>query len=432
MNRTEAFKAALLAFAVTMLAGAGVATAAITPTDDADSLAEALEDDEVVTGAAFQVAPPNGNPAAVADTDLALFPLDGPNYTMLSTGNTREADDPDNSESTSSDNGGDNSEAGPGVRDQVTLRVDIEVPESANCLTFDYRFLTEEFDEFVGSDFNDAFLAELDASTFTLQSDGTVIAPNNFAAGPDGDVTTVNSVGTSADNALGTTYDGATPIQRATTPISPGGHSIFLTVYDASDAIFDSTAFIDNLEVRNVDSDVCVRGSAETPSEDQLCQGQQPTIFTINGVAKGTRDDDVILGSNRSDVIRARGGDDVVCARGGPDLIRGQGGADSIEGNRGRDDLRGNGGNDVILGNRGRDVVSGQAGEDFVKGAKANDRVYGGRADDRLVGNRGDDRIYGRAGEDLLRGGKNSDNLFGGRGDDRCFGGEGSDRRKSC
>ena len=226
---------AVMAFVLTMFIGVGSAAAVITPTQSANALAGALDRNGGVTGAALTEVPPNGNPTAVSDSDLALFPLDGPSYAVLSTGDATAAGDPDNSESTSSDNGSNPSNAGPGVYDQATLRVDFTVPAEANCLTFDYRFLTEEFDEFVGSDFNDAFLAELDASSFILEDDGSVVAPNNFAAGPDVDVTTVKESSTSADNSFGTTYDGATAILRATTPISEGAHSVFLTVYDAAE-----------------------------------------------------------------------------------------------------------------------------------------------------------------------------------------------------
>lgn len=434
-GRFGLLKATILAFAISMFVGTGAASAVITPTSNPDALGDALDNTgspSAVTGAALQELPPNGDPTAVSSTGLALFPLDGPDYTVLSTGDSTAANDPDDSESTSSDNGSNPSDAGAGVYDLVTLRVDLDVPADVNCLTLDYRFLTEEFDEFVGSDFNDAFLAELDASTFNLQDDGSVVAPNNFAAGPDGDVTTVKESSTSADNSFGTTYDGATAILRATTPITEGAHSIFLSIYDVSDAIFDSTAFVDNLRLRSVPEQDCVVGSADTPQEDATCDGKQPTVFTINGVAKGTEGDDVILGSNGSDVIQGGGGNDTICSLDGPDLVRGQGGADFIVGGKGRDDLRGNGGNDVIKGSRGRDVVSGHAGEDRLSGRKGNDKVYGGKANDDLLGNAGDDRLYGRKGMDFLKGGRGADNLRGGSGTDNCVGNEGTDVKSGC
>jgi Ca2+-binding RTX toxin-like protein len=419
-----------------MLLGTGLAGAVITPTSDADSLAEALDGTGVlesrISGAELTEAPPTGNPAAVSDTPLALFPLNGLNYTILSSGNARDANNANDSDSLSTDNGSSDGRGGPGAFDLVTLRVDLNVPPDFNCLTVDYRFLTEEFDEFVGSQFNDVFLAELDASTFLLQDDGSIVATNNFAQGPDGNPTTVNSAGTSADNALGTTYDGATPILRASTPITPGPHSVYLSVFDVADAIFDSTAFIDNLKLRNVSPENCTLGAAGPPNEPKTCRGEEPTIFGSSGVIKGTNGDDVILGTSGGVVVKAGGGDDLICTLGGPDLVRGQGGADEIIGGRGRDDVRGNDGNEIVKGSRGRDTDSGQLGVDRVTGRLGKDRVFGGGAGDIVLGASGNDKLFGRRGDDRLNGGRGNDKLNGGPGNDTCKSGGGNDRRRSC
>ncbi|HKJ36680.1 MAG TPA: choice-of-anchor L domain-containing protein [Solirubrobacterales bacterium] len=432
---TTLLKAGALTFVAALFFATGSASAGITPTSNGEALTDAIDDglgDAVVNSTLLQE-PPNGNPAAVSDSELALMPFKGGTYTMLSSGDTTAADDPDNSEALSNDNGGSGGAHGGDVFDLVTLRVDLDVPDDVNCLTIDYRFLTEEFDEFVGSDFNDAFLAELDNSSFVVQGDGSVLAPQNFAVGPDGAVTTVNTAGTSADNALGTTYDGATPVLRATTPITPGEHSVFLSTYDASDAIYDSTAFVDNMRLRNVDPENCVAGAANNPIEDRLCQGEEPTVFAVNGFATGTKKDDVILGTGGSEVIRGRGGDDTICAAGGNDKVRGNQGDDTIVGNKGGDDLRGNLGDDTIRGSRGNDTISGQNGKDVAFGGRGRDTVNGGKLADKLVGNAGSDVVRGRSGDDLLRGGKNSDRLRGGTGTDKCRTGRGNNESvKGC
>lgn len=414
------------------MVGAVAMIGAINATNDGDTLAQSTEGQDIVTGGELVVVPPNGSPAAVSDTDLTLFPLSGDDNLILSTGDATAADAPDDSESRSADNGAQNSNAGPGIFDQVTLRVDLQIPEGRNCLTLDYRLLTEEFDEFVGAEFNDAFLAEINESSFTLQSDGTVIAPNNFAVGPDGEPTTVKGSGTSTDNSLGTTYDGGSPILRATTPITPGAQSIFLTVYDAGDAIYDTTVLVDNIKARDVPASDCKVGSADTGKEQRLCAGEDPTIFAVNGRAKGTNGDDVILGTAEGDVINGRGGDDIICGAEGVDDIRGQGGNDVIRGNAGDDRLDGNGGDDKIQGNVGQDVIRGMAGNDRVEGNKMRDRVFGGKDGDAVNGGNAKDRLFGRRGNDNLRGGKGPDNLRGGPGFDNCRGGRGDDKRSGC
>jgi hypothetical protein len=54
----------------------------------------------------------------------------------------------------------------------------------------------------------------------------------------------------SAANAAGTTYDGATPLLSASTQVSPGPHSLFLSIFDQGDDIYDSATLIDRLHAR--------------------------------------------------------------------------------------------------------------------------------------------------------------------------------------
>ena len=74
----------------------------------------------------------------------------------------------------------------------------------------------------MGGSVNDAFVAELDASNFTIGPNNEVIAPRNFAFDEGGNVISVNTAGFSAANSAGTTYDGATSLLRASTPVAPG------------------------------------------------------------------------------------------------------------------------------------------------------------------------------------------------------------------
>lgn len=388
-----------LAIAAAWMMGAvvpGGAFAAVTPTRDAPTVAAAITEDSpgAVPAAEFTALPPGGNPAAVGDSDLATFPLNGPSYAILSSGDAALADDPNTSTSSGSVNGGGNAGHG-AVNDVVTLRLDVAVPQNANCLTFEFRLLSEEFPEYVGSTFNDGFLAELDQSTFNVAGPGNVTAPDNFAIDENGKVPTINTTGTSADNALGTTYDGATPILRATTPITPGPHAVYLSVYDAEDSIYDTSVFVDNLRLRNAPATQCSKGAVPTPSEGGKCQGEKPTVIASDGVATGTKGPDVILGSKASDLIRGRGGDDVICGRGGKDEIKGGQGDDTIQGNNGRDEISGRAGNDELRGGKRADVLRGNAGDDLLRGNRGGDELYGGPGNDECRGGKGDDADFG-------------------------------------
>ena len=100
----------------------------------------------------------------------------------------------------------------------MILKIDLNVPAGVNCLSsFDFRYLSEEYPEFVGSAFNDAFIAELDNSTWTTNG-SDIDAPNNFAFDPANNEISINAAGVTSMTsgfAVGTTYDGATPRLRA-------------------------------------------------------------------------------------------------------------------------------------------------------------------------------------------------------------------------
>jgi hypothetical protein len=132
------------------------------------------------------------------------------------------------------------------------MRIDLRIPRNANCLSFNFRFLSEEYPEFVGDLYNDAFIAELDNSDWSAASkeDPTITAPRNFAVDRERNPIRINRAGVDTmrrSSARGTTFDGATRLLRASTPITPGRHRLYLSVFDQGDRIYDSAVFLDNL-----------------------------------------------------------------------------------------------------------------------------------------------------------------------------------------
>jgi hypothetical protein len=215
------------------------------------ALARAMaEDPKTIRRGRFSMLPPGGRPAAISTTRLAGFPRHGKSYAILSTGDARAA----SRRNTQPDFG--RGAGGPfvrGARDVVIFRIDLRVPRNTTCLSFRFRYLTEEFPEFVASEFNDAFIAETNSTTWTTASneDPRINAPDNFAQTEGGRLISVNATGPvalSRANAKGTIYDGATPILRASTPIRQGRRTLYLSIFDQGDRQYDSAVFLDRLE----------------------------------------------------------------------------------------------------------------------------------------------------------------------------------------
>jgi hypothetical protein len=216
----------------------------------ATPIARAMASDpSIVRRAVFSTIPPTSKRAAVVSERLAGFPRSGPSFGALTTGNARYADDPNDEPDKGAQSGGPSVR---GARDVTIMKIFLRIPRGANCLSFNFRFLSEEFPEYVDDLFNDAFIAELGKATWTAgtKEDPAIKAPRNFAVDGRGEPIRINRVGDttmSASRAKGTTYDGATRLLRASTPIKPGNRKLYLSIFDQGDRIFDSAVFVDNL-----------------------------------------------------------------------------------------------------------------------------------------------------------------------------------------
>lgn len=236
-----------------------VGPTAIAPTT-AQAVAQAMATPSFgLTSASYLTAPPTGNTGGVGDAYLAGFPTDATTFGVLSSGDVGVIEAPGTY--ASNDLGGDTFR-GDTDQDVTVLKVDFDVPNGSNCLSVDFRFLSEEFPRYVGSSFNDAFIAELDTSSWTTAG-STITAPNNFAFDTDGNVVSINSTGIGGmtpANGVGTAFDGgvpgggdtdgaATTLLSAATTITPGAHSVYFSIFDQGDQILDSAVFLDNLIV---------------------------------------------------------------------------------------------------------------------------------------------------------------------------------------
>lgn len=244
------------------------------PAPAPDPVAEAL-------AAAIDIDPAQLVSASLGDSDPAgtrtattpigdFFPRQGDTFAILSTGLASNADAPDTNNDEIPGGGGvpddvsavlgglDNSQG----NDLVQLTLVLSPPAGQTSLSFDFAFYTEEFPDFIGTDFNDAFLAELGAEPFssTIVISGTEIsAPNNIAFDPNGRVISINAAygfdPADPNPDTGTTYDGTSGLLRATGCLPedrPTGNVVLvLSVTDLGDSIIDSAVFLDNFQWSN-------------------------------------------------------------------------------------------------------------------------------------------------------------------------------------
>ncbi|WP_372788923.1 choice-of-anchor L domain-containing protein, partial [Paraconexibacter sp.] len=273
-----------------VLTAAPPAGAAVVANGSPGALAGAMADGGktgglVLTGASFAMLPPSGAPVGYGDAALSGFPTSGGTFAVMSTGDVTKAPSTMQGGNTSSSNGGPG--RGGSDRDTVVLKVDFTIPSGANCVSFDFRFFSEEYPEYVGRSYNDAFIAELDKTTWTTAG-SAITAPDNIAFDPAGNVISINATGptsVSAENAVGTTYDAGTVLLHASSTVTPGAHSLYFSLFDQGDASLDSTVFIDNLVARTASAGGCTAGATTAPpTVAPVGAASTPPAFGKNGV----------------------------------------------------------------------------------------------------------------------------------------------------
>jgi hypothetical protein len=289
-TRTATIRArqAAAASAVTANAAAGGGSL-ITPSTDAGALAEAMSSQPgLVTGASWPAldsgaANPSADNAAGVATGPGvgkLLPTDGSSFAVLTTGDVTLADPPNDSPSAGANNG----TTWRNVNDPTQLEVDVNVASGATCLALDGAFYSEEYPEYVGSAYNDGFIAELDQSTWSYDpTSNTYAAPDNFAFDEQHHLITVNSVNFQSDQSdTGLQYDGSTKLLTMTTPVTPGAHTLYFSIFDAGDHVFDSAMFLDNL--RTYTSADCAAGAAVADADgDGIPDSWELHGVTIDG-----------------------------------------------------------------------------------------------------------------------------------------------------
>jgi hypothetical protein len=154
------------------------------------------------------------------------------------------------------------------VHDYVELTLTLQVPTNAKSFSFNFNFLSAEYPEYVGSQFNDKFLALLDSKAFQgdvcFDGSGNPITVNvAFFQVCDTELVCggqlQNNCAKSANELDGTGYElndannlrigGGTGWLTTTAPVSPGETATLrLILFDEGDHLFDSAVLIDNFQ----------------------------------------------------------------------------------------------------------------------------------------------------------------------------------------
>lgn len=225
---------------------AGTPTIMLAAGDTAQDLATAMDIPvDSIVSASLDASDPRG--AHIFTSSLGEFPVKGSSFAALSSGEAITASLPNTSSSLSQILGGLNNSQG---NDLVQFTVTLTVPVGAKFWAVDWKFLSEEFAEFVGSSFNDAFFIETPDTNITIV--GNVASSENNVAldsfGSRVSINTTGATGMTVANAAGTTYDGATTTLTTANQIPEGTSQITIvfSVTDLGDSVYDTTVFLDN------------------------------------------------------------------------------------------------------------------------------------------------------------------------------------------
>lgn len=303
------------------------------------------------------------------------------------------------------------------TQDASVLRFNF-VPQ-ADQVRFDYVFGSEEYDEYVGSDYNDVFGFYVNGKNCAVTPGGKPVSINTINAGTSAALYRSNSAGK-----INVEPDGLTTVLSCNASVNPGvKNTMKLAIADASDGSFDSSVFLKagSLSTNEApiaqDSSVTARAGEATPVSLVATDpdGDALTYQVVTGPQQGSLTG---TGANRTytsaagyvgaDSLTFRASDGVAqsnLATVSFDVVAGC----TITGTKNADVLRGTPGDDVICGLKGRDKLFGLEGDDTLLGGADGDQLIGGPGDDDLAGGPDNDALRGDEGADYLDGGSGQD-----------------------
>ena len=348
-----------------------------------------------------------------------------------------------------------NTVAGKATFDGAILNASF-IPDG-DTITMQFVFSSEEYPEYVSSNFNDAFGVWVNGSFVPVSiTVGGNVAIDEVNAGKNKNLYHNNTT-----DQFNTEMDGFTYVISLKAPVNAGQvNTIKIGIADASDTAYDSNLLImgdsiqtialaidDKIHIttngtRTFDLLANDRNAAGTTliitqiNGVNVVAGQTVTLFTgqtvrlnadgtITVTANGTNGAEnftyTVSDGTNTDVgyvtlttSGAASPDGIVSGTSGNDIID-----TSYVGDPDGDKVDNNDGLGVQGTTGNADLIYAGAGNDGISAGVGNDIVYGGSGNDTALGGAGDDKIYGDTGNDLIDGGAANDLMMGEEGDDR-------------
>jgi hypothetical protein len=240
----------ILALVILQPFASSLNAATVTSTASATTLANAILGGGVTLLGAptFAGLAPSGPSAGSAGTFTGgANPYGFDNGIVLTTGDAAIAARPSNTAPNAGRNNGLGGNAnlsalsGGSTFDATSLDFDFQFNGGGGgSLFFNYVFASEEYNEFVGTGFNDVFAFFLDGVNIAKLPNNTPVTINNVNLSVNSAFYRNNSPGP-----YPTEYDGLTTVLTAQAlGLAPGTHHIQLAIADTGDGIYDSAVFI--------------------------------------------------------------------------------------------------------------------------------------------------------------------------------------------
>lgn len=143
---------------------------------------------------------------------------------------------------------GEQFDQGGDANDYTEVRIDMTVPDDVSSISYSFAFMTSEWPVFVGGDYNDLFVGWLESEAWTgnisFDETGSPISVNaSFLDHQDENEDMPEFEGTCMAG------HAATKWLQSTAPVIAGEDiALVFAIFDMSDSIYDSFAFVDNVQ----------------------------------------------------------------------------------------------------------------------------------------------------------------------------------------